>query len=575
MFAVAFSPTMNSSGTALSSSTVNMTMDEISTTPNMTTPVTSTVTNMTTLNGTTEQWMTTPDPSDLDCEHGHRWIRDNLGECLETPAQYFAFSVGIASIGLWFLAHILLFKSRHDDPDSSCGGLGLITTSAIGSVCNLIGASLCDQLQTQAITAGYLVFSDTIFFLQWVFWWNRSRRMSRQGLSFYGETMPSEDWKSPNRTREENATMNGGGGSLVLCLCLPWLMAVFYLPIKFSLASEELSYRGHAHMSPTGRKLLMVGESSTDNFGYALGFSALVFYSLRTVPTIVNIANHKTKYAESVSHHVLQIVANVCYFVSVLAYDTDAAFLTNALPWLLISWAFVGFSSIIIFLVMKNRGVGSNGRVVGRRRADGTFLLFPSEESLNSDLERSVGPRFGDNNNAGKLPSIKEEPHLEIREESENEMHPDHEDHEGDYDPETASIHSRASDFILDDDQDVYVREGDGNGKRRRPRGATDFDDDGLEWDFNDFRPKYTDAESDNDESNKAMNGSPNHHSFGVPADGLEYDDDWDEEKVLGEIERELRHGDEIDGDTISMEYDTADDDDNFQIEYAFTPQSP
>lgn len=69
--------------------------------------------------------------------------------------------------------------------------------------------------------------------------------------------------------------------------------------------------------------------------------------------------------------------------------------------------------------MLRNRGIGSHSRPVGRRRPDGTFLLYPSEESLSSDLDRGGTLRFTDDTASGKLSSIQEEPHLESTEQKE------------------------------------------------------------------------------------------------------------------------------------------------------------
>lgn len=47
---------------------------------------------------------------------------------------------------------------------------------------------------------------------------------------------------------------------------------------------------------------------------------------------------HKTSYTVSLWYHGLAIAANVFYFISIIAHDTDPVFLTNALPWLLIRY---------------------------------------------------------------------------------------------------------------------------------------------------------------------------------------------------------------------------------------------
>ncbi|XP_003729188.1 lysosomal amino acid transporter 1 [Strongylocentrotus purpuratus] len=557
--------TMNhttSQGVVTNASTTTVTIYTTSTMMN------STMTNATTTAMTT--WLTT---NTSGCPEGLTWIRDHFGDCVETTTQLFAFSCAMIGVALWIIGHFFLLKSYRSNPDFSCYHLGFIFLGGLGSVCSLVGTTLCDQLGTQILTACYLVLSEFVLLVQWIYWWNRNRKLNKQGLSFY---VSSEGWKSPDRTRDEN-TMNGGG-NLVLCLICPLLMTACYLPIRFSSMSLpwQTSYASHT----PGRKLLMVSDSATDNFGYAMGFTALFLYSSCNIPTIVNIMRHKTSYTVSMWYHGLVIAANVFYFISIIAHNTDPVFLTNALPWLLISLFFIFFSSIIIFLVLRNRGIGSHTRPVGRRRPDGTFLLYPSEESLSSDLDRGGTLRFTDDTASGKLPSIQEEPHLENTVQKEAEGQADFEDVEldDDYDAETASIHSRASDFIMDDEEEVYDRDQEERQRIAKQRRAADFEDDGLEWDFDDFRPKYTGSAGSLDED--LVGKSPPSHlrTLGAQHDhGNHIDDDeeWDEDKVLGEIERELKMGDDIDGDTISMEYDTADDDDHFDdMKYSYTSHS-
>ncbi|XP_063965541.1 uncharacterized protein LOC129276783 [Lytechinus pictus] len=553
--------------------TINYTTTEVGASTSTTiVNTTSTTTKSSLVNETTPMttWLTTLETNMTDCPDGLEWIRDHFGDCIESTTQLFAFSCAIVGVSLWIIGHFFLLKSHRNNPDISCYRLCFLFISGLGSVCNLVGTTLCDQLGTQVLTACYLVFSEVVLLFQWIYWWNRNRKLNKQGLSFY---VSSDGWKSPDKSRDEN-TMNGGG-NVVLCLVCPLLMTACYLPIRFSIIPLPWQPSDPVHIS--GRKLLMVSDSTTDNFGYAMGFAALSLYASCQIPTIVNIVRHKMSYTVSLWHHSLVIAANILYFISIISYNTDPVFLTNALPWLLISLFFIFFSSVIIIVVLRNRGIGSHTRPVGRRRPDGTFLLYPSEESLNSDLERTGTLRFTDE--AGKLPSIQEEPHLENNEQQEAENRDDYVDVDlnDDYDAETASIHSRASDFIMDDEEDVFDRDQEKRRSIAKQRKATDFDDDGLEWDFDDFRPKYTGSADDLEGSILDKNpSSPNHlHSLGVPhdhSDDLEDDGEWDEERVLGEIERELQMGDDMDGDTISMEYDTADDDgehfDDMQYSY-------
>ncbi len=105
----------------------------------------------------------------MNCSEGSKVVWNSLAMCLETGMQYVAFLFGIASLCLWLMSHAFLLRARHSEGNGSKRQFLTLIHIFSANVCSLIGATLCDQLGTQVLIAGYLVGSDVIFFLHFLY----------------------------------------------------------------------------------------------------------------------------------------------------------------------------------------------------------------------------------------------------------------------------------------------------------------------------------------------------------------------------------------------------------------------
>ncbi|XP_022090485.1 uncharacterized protein LOC110979195 isoform X2 [Acanthaster planci] len=298
----------------------------------------STVTIATTIeveNQTTHAMVTAME----NCSEGSQIVWSSLGMCLKSPLQYVAFCFAIVSLCFWLISHLFLLRARHLQGNASRRQFFTLVHICSANLCNVVGARLSGQLGTQVLIAGYFVGADLVFFIHYVF----TRCITKPQQS---DGIPYSEWKSPDRARGKQ----NGDRTRIMCLLLAWLPAMIYMP----LASSPWQPRRMEKFGP-GRKLMMVSESSLDNFGFTLGVFAIVIYGLAKVP-VVKDGFRQSDYLLRHAHvNNFAILANICYVLSIIIYDQGLDFLLNALPWLLICTVCTLFDVIVLYLIARQQ----------------------------------------------------------------------------------------------------------------------------------------------------------------------------------------------------------------------------
>lgn len=444
-----------------------------------------------------------------------------LGECVSEGQEYFSFILGVVATVIWLVANYRFFVARRKQGHLLTGPTIYLLHVLTADSSNLLGATLCEQLGTQILTAIILVLCDVIFVILLTISWRRQRTAAKTG------EILNNNWNAKNSTRPER----NGSMLPVCCLALPWMVSLLAQPVSpFGYDSGVNVANGEPLV---GRKLLMVTDSGADNFGFAVGvFAALLYITLR-ITTIKDSIYRKEVIQDELSFHILAAAASCTYCASIVSYSLESNYLINSLPWLC-GMALLGIEDIfIVFMTWHFTRSVSRAPRIKPRVEDGTMLLHGDGSSVN--LEVDDRPVLSPPTQKGSPYRSRNEPYLEVAEKPRsNSM-----DTDVSYVTErdmgaTASVdpanqrevqvqvisHSVLQEKTIGPEEDLFM-----NRQNLRPKNH--FEDE-FEWDFSDMGQKYTEPERE-----------------------------WDEEKVLKEIEEELQKADEEDrASTPSLSYD-------------------
>ncbi|XP_070561120.1 lysosomal amino acid transporter 1-like isoform X2 [Ptychodera flava] len=274
-------------------------------------------------------------------------IQKYFHQCVETSVQYAGFYTGIISVFIWLMAHIILFRIRQSDANTSAKSFLYLVHMTVADICNLMGAIYTKQLGSQIFTAGYFIFMDAVFFLQYFCvkcgCYNRYFNTCKDSCA-------TSLWKRKRRQQSEQ----------VYCFIIPWIVSGIYLS---NTIFQDYSM-GNQRVLKTGRVLLSLPEGENVKIGYVLGAIAAMFYWLSRLPTICEIYAASTIPTWSrIFFHLLCMVGGVTYSVAVVTQSLALDFVLNALPWLLGLLCLAGLDLGIAIQMIVNRTTDNKNTV--------------------------------------------------------------------------------------------------------------------------------------------------------------------------------------------------------------------
>ncbi|XP_033641856.1 uncharacterized protein LOC117302158 [Asterias rubens] len=477
----------------------------------------------------------------MNCSEGSKVVWNSLAMCLESGLQYVAFLFGVASLCLWLISNAFLLRARHSEVNGTKQQFLTLLHICSANVCSLIGAILCSQLGTQVLIAGFLVGTDGIFFLHFLYirCSFSSYEPERIPYTIYN---PTGEWNSPDRPKGKQ----NGNRTRIMCILMAWLPAMVYLPLASSPWQQ-----GRVQTFGTGRNLLMVSESAVDNFGYTLGIFAVIGYSLAKVPLIKD-GLRQCEYLLLHFHvNTFAVLANICYVLSIVMFSQNLAFLINALPWLLICGFGMVFDLIILYLIARHHRQINRQKVAARWEQDRDRRVADYEDGHEDGLEDEED--VWASRQEPRLAAINEDEEDEHQSEDERlrSTHIDMNDPHSDRQEHLARQYSGVDEGQRSPLQAIPPPPDHPRGGRRQkaqPKPDVENFGDELEWDLSDMAKTYKDEEEEEDDEDPEE----------------EYEDvEWDEELILREVEAELRRregmdteGDEVgsQGSDISLE---------------------
>lgn len=308
----------------------------------------------------------------IDGHNWNRFIARNLHECIYTPLDYTAFSIGWTSLVFWFCCQIPqfykvrldfkvsllpnVFASKHSArvqnyKNKSAAALSIVFLAEwfAGDLLNLVSSFLTGQLTTQIATATLFVCMDLCLCSQWIYYSKiyvkRDEEEEEEGQD--EENLYQVIDNDDDRKHKEDFDKQHVSSFAMFTPLLMFGGGVFLLN-RYNLETTGMHGAMRHLMSTKECDATAIGNDTTKTIGVVLAYCSATVYLTSRLPQILKNYTRKSVAGLSPYMFMCAVMGNLTYALGVLIKKPSESELVDALPFLIGSLGTICFDLVIL-----------------------------------------------------------------------------------------------------------------------------------------------------------------------------------------------------------------------------------